>query len=111
MLFDVVACRECPHRENCLASAASNRKAKRFQYSHERVRLRKRRLKETGEEFRDRYRWRAGVEATMSRFKYQMGMAHLRVRGMKAIAFTAFLRALGLNIHRVAVWRKAMAVS
>lgn len=109
--FDVAVCTTCPLREKCPASAATKRKTKRFQYTHERVRLRERRLKEDCNEFRDRYRWRAGVEATMSRFKYQMRMAHLRIRGMKATTFTAFLRALGLNILRVAVWRKAVAVN
>ena len=45
----------------------------------------------------------------MSRFKHQMGMDRLRVRGMSKVTFTAMLRALGLNIHRVATWRRAMA--
>ena len=111
VLFDVAVCESCPHRENCPASAASKRKSQRFQYIHDRVRLRERRLEEGGEEFRDRYRWRAGVEATMSRFKHQMGMAQLRIRGMVRVRYTAMLRALGLNIHRVAVWRKAGAVN
>lgn len=109
--FDVAVCTTCPLREKCPASAATKRKTKRFQYTHERVRLRERRLQEDSNEFRDRYRWRAGVEATMSRFKYQMGMAHLRIRGMRAVTRTAFLRALGLNIHRTAIWRKAVAAN
>ena len=58
--------------------------------------------------FASRYRWRAGIEATMSRFKYQMGMARLRVRGMAKVTYTAMLRALGLNIHRVAAYRAAI---
>ena len=47
------------------------------------------------EEFREHYRWRAGIEATMSRFKHQMGMARLRVRGMAKVTYTAMLRAWG----------------
>lgn len=109
VLFDVAVCSECPHRKNCPASAASTRRSKRFQYTHDRVRQRERRLKDDSDEFRNRYRWRAGVEATMSRLKYQMGMARLRIRGMKSITLTAMLRALGLNIRRVAVWRQATA--
>lgn len=77
----------------------------------ERAEHRARRLHETGDEFRDCYHWRAGVEATMSRFKHQMGMAHLRIRGMKKVTFTAPLRALGLNIYRVAAWKRAMATA
>ena len=45
----------------------------------------------------------------MSRFKYQMGMIRLRVRGMAKVTYTAMLRALGLNIHRVAAYRAAIA--
>jgi hypothetical protein len=63
---------------------------------------RTRRLAEQLPPFKDRYRWRAGIEATMSRLKHQMHLARLRVRGMAAIQYTVFLRALGLNILRVA---------
>jgi hypothetical protein len=38
-------------------------------------------------------------------------MARLRIRGMRKVTFTALLRALGLNIHRVAAWRRAMATA
>jgi hypothetical protein len=43
----------------------------------------------------------------MSRFKHQMGMANLRIRGMAKVTYTALLRALGLNIHQVAAYRAA----
>ena len=67
-----------------------------------------RRLQDASEEFCKRYRWRAGIEATMSRFKHQMGMAKLRIRGMAKVTYTEMLRALGLNIHRVAAYRAAI---
>ncbi len=110
VLFDSVVCAACPHKDRCPA-AAVGRSSQRYQYTHDRVRQRARRLHDASDEFRDRYRWRAGVEATMSRFKHQMGMAHLRIRGMKKVTFTARLRALGLNIHRVAAWKQAMATA
>ena len=34
----------------------------------------------------------------MSRLKYQMNLAHLRIRGMPAMRYVVNLRALGLNI-------------
>ena len=105
VLFDPVVCECCPHKDNCPA-AAVGRSERRWQYNHDRVRQRERRRKDTSDEFRGRYRWRAGIEATMSRFKYQMGMARLRVRGMAKVTYTAMLRALGLNIHRVAAYRR-----
>ena len=48
------------------------------------------------------------VEATMSRYRRQMGMARLRVRGMSEITYVSMLRALSLNIHRVAAYRTAV---
>ena len=106
VLFDPVVCEGCPHKGNCPAAAVGRRET-RWQYNHDRVRQRERRRQDASEEFRDRYRWRAGVEATMSRFKYQMGMARLRIRGTAKVTYTAVLRALGLNIHRVAAYRRA----
>ena len=35
--------------------------------------------------FKDRSRWRAGIEATMSRLKHHMGRARLRMRRMVAV--------------------------
>jgi hypothetical protein len=41
----------------------------------------------------------------MSRLKYQMGLASLRVRGLASVSYRTFLRALGLNIRRIAACR------
>ena len=107
VLFDEAVCNVCPNKSRCMVTA-SGRSFPRYQYTHDRVHQRKRRLNEKTETFRNRYRWRAGIEATMSRFKHQMGMAHLRVRGMAKISYVAFLRALGLNIHRVAAYHAVL---
>jgi hypothetical protein len=106
VLFDPLVCEGCPRKRDCPA-AAVGRRERRWQYTHDRVRQRARRLEDASEAFRRRYRWRAGIEATMSRFKHQMGMAKLRVRGMAKVTYVAMLRALGLNIHRVAAYRAA----
>lgn len=60
--------------------------------------------------FKDRYRWRAGVEATMSEYDRRTGVKHLRVRGIKAVRFCATLKALGVNILRAAAVRAAQMV-
>lgn len=106
VLFDPAACERCPHRDNC-PDAAVGRRGRRWQFNHDRVRQRERRRKDVSDESRGHYRWRAGVEATMSRFKHQMGTANLRIRGMAKVTYTAMLRARGLNIHRVAAYRAA----
>ena len=101
--FDTTPCQQCPEMETCpgyLTSRADDQR--RWQYTHERVAQRQRRLDEQQPKFKDRYRWRAGIEATMSRLKHQMGLAHLRIRGMATVKYHVFLRALGLNVLRVA---------
>jgi len=41
----------------------------------------------------------------MSRLKYQMNLANLRIRGMPAMRYVVVLRALGLSIRRcAAIW-------
>lgn len=101
--FDLAICRTCPDKERCPVQAAKrNGQFSRFQYTPTRAANQKRRLYERSEAFRDIYRWRAAIEATMSRLKYQMNLAHLRIRGMPAMRYVVNLRALGLNIRRCA---------
>ncbi len=66
------------------------------------IRAAQRRADEQTKEFKDRYRWRAGVEATNSHLKADVGMARLRVRGIASVRFAVILKALGLNILRCA---------
>ena len=98
--FAIDVCDQCPLQEGCPIPGKE-----RLQYTHERVKQRVRRLSEQSAAFRDQYRWRAGIEGTISRLKHQMGLAKLRVRGQSAVQYRVLLSALGLNIHRVAVWR------
>jgi len=98
--FAIDVCGQCPLQDRCPIKGKE-----RLQYTHERVKQRARRLSEQSDAFRDRYRWRAGIEGTISRLKHQMGLAHLRVRGQGAVQYRVLLRALGLNIHRVAAYR------
>ncbi len=103
-LFDAAVCSACPLLSACPASAVGRREA-RYQYTPDRVRQHERRLGDRTEGFRERYRWRSGIEGTMSRLKYQMGLASLRVRGLASVSYRTFLRALGLNIRRIAACR------
>jgi hypothetical protein len=99
--FDLSLCRACPDRQRCPTQAAKHDgQIARFQYTPTRAANQKRRLYECSDAFRETYRWRAGIEATMSRLKHQMNLANLRIRGMPAMRYTLNLRALGLNIRR-----------
>ena len=98
--FDLNHCENCPNREHC--PVKPGKKAFYLRYSDKQLRIAIRRSEVQTEAFKDRYRWRAGVEATMSEFDRRTGVKHLRVRGMKAVRYSATLKALGLNILRAA---------
>jgi hypothetical protein len=110
--FDAATCGHCPLRPQCPVQKPRNKtdRTTRFQYKQERLPMRTRRLAEEEPAFKERYRWRAGIEGTMSRFKHQIGCAALRVRGKAAVAYEAFMGALGLNILRCAQCVAAAAV-
>jgi len=55
--------------------------------------------------FRDVYRYRAGVEATMSDLDRRAGLKHLRVRGLRQVRLAATLKAAGLNLLRTTAFR------
>ncbi len=96
-------CRACPDIERCPVQAAKrDGRFARFQYTPNRAANQKRRLYEQSDAFLEIYRWRAGIEAIMSRLKHQMNLAHLRIRGMLAMRYVVNMRALGLNIRSCA---------
>jgi hypothetical protein len=105
--FDSQHCRNCSRLKDCPV-----KKGKKFYYlrfSKKEMRIAQRRVFEQTDEFKDRYRWRAGIEATMSEYNRRTGVKQLRVRGMKAVKFSATLKALAVNILRAAAVRKAAA--
>jgi hypothetical protein len=93
--FNVSDCRGCPQRKQC--PVKYGKKAAYLRYSKKEVRLSRRRIKERTAEFRDKYRFRAGVEATMSEYDRRTGVKKLRVRGLKAVTFAAVLKAIGVG--------------
>jgi hypothetical protein len=107
--FSADHCQSCPLRSRCPV-----KKGKKYYYlrfTDKEMRMAKRRLYEMSDHFKDRYRWRAGVEATMSEYDRRTGVKRLRVRGLKAVRYCATLKALAVNIFRAAVVRAAQLVS
>jgi hypothetical protein len=97
-VFAITDCQSCLHQEEC--PSRKGKKAYYFRYTEKDVRLSRRRVFEKTAEFQDKYRFRAGVEASMSEYDRRTGVKHLRVRGMKAVSFAAVLKAIGINIFR-----------
>lgn len=88
-----------------LFSSCSVRKAKndyRLLYNHNEADAALHRRYEQSDEFKDKYRYRAGIEATNSRYIHMTGARRIRYRGLKRLDYAARLKALGINMFRTA---------
>lgn len=95
-------CDGCPRLEEC--PVKSGKKGRYLRYTTKDVRIAKRRCYERIADFKDKYRFRAGVEATMSEYDRRTGVKKLRVRGRVAVTFAATMKAIGVNIKRAAAF-------
>jgi len=94
------ACKDCPLRENC--QTKNGARSRRLLYSEKEIRLWQRRQYESSEEFKDKYRYRSGIEATNSRYIHKTGARRVRYRGLENVGFAETIKALGINMFRVA---------
>ena len=102
--FPVSSCSDCPNLNECPVS--KGKKAYYYRYKEKDIRVAARRRHEQSDAFKGRYRYRAGVEATMSEFDRRTGVKHLRVRGIKAVTFAVIMKAIGLNILRASRFKR-----
>lgn len=98
--FDREVCARCPRRASC--PIYFGKRVVSLYYTDAESRNAQRHAFEQTTEFKDRYRWRAGIEGTNSHLKNDIGAGRLRVRGLVAVRFAVTLKALGLNILRCA---------
>jgi len=96
--FAIEGCRSCPRVGDC--PVQPGKKYYYLRYRRKNYRLALRRSFERTDEFIERYRWRAGVEATMSEYATLTGVKRLRVRGLAAVRYAAVLKAAALNLMR-----------
>ncbi len=105
-LFHTATCTACSHCSNC--PVKPGKRGFYLRYNEKAARLAKRRASQNTDAFHEKYRYRAGSEATMSEYDRKTNVKHLRVRGISAVSFCAFLKAAGLNIFRAAAFRKGL---
>jgi hypothetical protein len=100
--MDPDQCNQCVLLEKCKVqrNKKTGKANGRIQFRIDAPRAAQRRKIEQTDEFRDRYRWRAGIEATNSSLKRRMKMSRLRVRGFKAVKMTILLKLTGWNLLR-----------
>jgi hypothetical protein len=95
--FDKNVCLNCPRRGDCLIKLSKKHAYVLYQYEH--VRTEKRRAYQKTPDFREKYRWRSGIEATNSHLA-RLGLKRLCIRGKQKADLRANLQVLGLNILR-----------
>lgn len=94
--FDAGRCRRCELRDYCKVGSGDTNY--RLDYTAKELRLAKRRVVEETEEFREKYKWRSGIEATNAKLKSKLGLGRLRVRSLGPVRFAVKLKALAWNI-------------
>jgi len=102
--FSSPRCHACPQRALCPVKPRQKHHYRR--YDEKAWRLAQRRSHQQSLEFADRYRWRAGIEGTMSAYDRLTGVKRLRVRSLKAVRFCAILKAVGVNLFRATAARR-----
>jgi hypothetical protein len=101
--FDSKQCSVCPLLEQC--PVHGGKKYHYLRYVHKTFILARRRQKEQTAEFKNTYRYRSGIEGTMSFLDRKTGLKQLRVRGLQAIRFCVHLKAAGVNLLRAAAFK------
>jgi hypothetical protein len=102
-VFSSQVCAMCPQKESC--PVKPGKRGHYLRYDEKALRLLHRRAFEGSEEFRETYRFRAGIEGAVSQLDRLTGIKRLRVRGLKAVRFCAFLKAAGVNLFRAAAFK------
>jgi hypothetical protein len=97
----------CP--KNTVCPTRQGKKHHYLRYTDKQLRIASRRIKEDEPEFKERYRYRSGIEATNSFYNTLTGVKYLRVRGLKAVRFCVVLKAIGVNIFRATAVRRAVS--
>ncbi len=96
--FEPATCAACDHCEYCWVGLNVDHK---LEYTPKQLRLAQRRVAEESDEFREKYRQRAGIEAVNAKLKRVMKLNRLRVRGLALVRCVVNLKVLGWNILQV----------
>ena len=109
--MDPQTCTRCPLLEHCKIQRDKDTGLPngRVQFRLDAPAAAKRRRHEQTDEFRDAYRWRAGIEATHSQLKRMMRLGRLRVRGRKAVKLAVMMKLAGWNLLRAVAFRAPRA--
>lgn len=98
--FDAAGCAKCQFADMCAARLLKDG-TRVFTTTVREATLEHRRSYEKGEEFKERYAPRAGIEATNSELKRRHGLGRLRVRRQPRVRLAVYLKAVACNVKRM----------
>ena len=101
--FDKSICDTCRRQSEC--PVKRDKKCCTISYDAKSLRLSRRKKQEKEKAFTEKYRYRSGIEGTMSDLDRITGLKHLRVRGMPQVRLASVLKATGLNILRATTFK------
>jgi len=99
-------CNVCHLKDIC--PPKDGKKHRYLHYDDKARRVAIRRAEEHTDAFKEKYRWRSGIEATMSEYDRKTGVKRVRVRGFGAVRLCVLLKAISINIFRATAARKAI---
>ena len=96
--FERTVCDRCPLANRCPTHV--NQTQRRLTWTPAQVATADRREEQQTVAFKEAYKNRSGIEATISHDKNDHGLGHLRVRGRPAVDLAATFKTLALNVKR-----------
>ncbi len=96
-------CAACRVRERCTRSATEAR-GLTLHPKAQHLALQAARERQQTERFKEDYKWRAGIEGTLSQAACAFGMGRTRYRGLHKIHFHHLATAMAINLQRFVDW-------
>jgi len=101
LTFERQTCEDCALFHACPAQLNEDGDGYMLPVDLKAVNIERRRRAIASGAFKERYRIRAGIEATASELKRRHGLGSLRVRGRWRVVLAVHLKALACNVKRM----------
>ncbi|PNE39665.1 transposase [Streptomyces noursei] len=102
--FSPADCRTCPRLRDCVSSPKAQRREITLRPRHEYEALHQARKLQATDEWKDRYKIRAGVEGTISQGVQACGLRRSRYRGLGKTSLQHQLTGAAINLIRINAW-------
>ncbi|MER6169624.1 IS1182 family transposase [Streptomyces violaceorubidus] len=102
--FSPADCRTCPSLRDCVSSPKAQRREITLRPRHEYEALHQARQLQATDQWKDRYKIRAGVEGTISQGVQACGLRRSRYRGLGKTSLQHQLTGAAINLIRINAW-------